>query len=62
MAPLDVARAWATDTLRQATALLCPNRPHGSEWDEVGDDLRQAMQDYPLSEVARDAEQRRAAS
>ena len=56
---MDTAQGWASDLLRAATGLLCPERPAGptgTVWEEVGDDLRQAMRNYPLSEAAKDAE------
>lgn len=55
---MDVALGCVSDLLRATTELLCPERPTGTVWEEVGDDLRQAMRDYPLSEAARDAEAR----
>lgn len=58
---MDVALGWASGLLRAATELLCPERstqPTRTVWEEVGDDLRQAMRDYPLSEAAKDAEAR----
>ena len=53
---MDVAQRWASDLLRAATELLRPERPAGTVWEEVGNDVRQAMRDYPLSEAANDAE------
>ena len=55
---MDVALGRTSDLLRATIEMLCPERPTGTVWEEVGDDLRQAMRDYPLSAAARDAEAR----